>query len=47
MKQISGTVVSVHTGGNKDLSKDEQSSITVELDGVVGCAHRGEGLAAA
>jgi len=41
MKQISGLVVSVHTGGNKDLSKDEQSSIRVELDGIDGCAHRG------
>jgi hypothetical protein len=41
MNQLSGRVVSVHTGGNKDLSKDEQPSITVELDGVVGCAHRG------
>lgn len=41
MNQLSGTVVSVHTGGNKDLSKDEQTSIQVELDGIVGCAHRG------
>lgn len=41
MTQLSGQVVSVHTGGNKDLSKDEQSTIQVELDGIVGCAHRG------
>lgn len=41
MKQITGSVVSVHTGGNKDLSKDLQVSIQVELDGIVGCAHRG------
>jgi MOSC domain-containing protein YiiM len=41
MKTLPGKVVSVHTGGNKDLSKDEQTSISVELDGIVGCAHRG------
>lgn len=41
MNTTNGKVVSVHTGGNKDLSKDEHTSITVELDGIVGCAHRG------
>lgn len=41
MKSITGRIVAVHTGSNKDLSKDEQSSITAELDGIVGCAHRG------
>jgi len=41
MKSLTGKVVSVHTGGNRDLSKDEKASITVELDGIVGCAHRG------
>ena len=41
MTELTGKVLSVHTGGNKDLSKDEQATITVELDGVVGCAHRG------
>ena len=41
MTQLTGKVVSVHTGGNKDLSKDEKTSIQVELDGIVGCAHRG------
>jgi len=30
----------VHTGGSDQLSKDEQSSIIVELDGVVGDRHR-------
>ena len=41
MEKLSGKVVGVHTGGNKDLSKDEVSTIDVELDGIVGCAHRG------
>ena len=41
MTQLSGKVVSVHTGGNKNLSKDEAASIQVELDGIVDCAHRG------
>ncbi len=40
MKTITATVVSVHTGGSDQLSKDEQSSIIVELDGVVGDRHR-------
>ena len=40
MKAITATVVSVHTGGSDQLSKDEQSSIIVELDGVVGDRHR-------
>jgi len=40
MKSITATVVSVHTGGSDQLSKDEQSSIIVELDGVVGDRHR-------
>ncbi len=35
-----GKVVSVHSGSNDDMSKDEQPSIQVELDGVVGDAHR-------
>ena len=41
MDTLYGRVVSVHTGGNGDLSKDEQPAIDVELDGIVGCAHRG------
>jgi MOSC domain-containing protein YiiM len=40
MKTIRATVVSVHAGGSDQLSKDEQSSIIVELDGVVGDRHR-------
>jgi len=40
MKSIAATVVSVHTGGSDQLSKEEQSSIIVELDGVVGDRHR-------
>jgi len=40
VKTITATVVSVHTGGSDQLSKDEQSSIIVELDGVVGDRHR-------
>jgi len=40
MKSITATVVSVHTGGSDQLSKEEQSSIIVELDGVVGDRHR-------
>lgn len=41
MNKLSGTVTAVHSGGNKDLSKNEQATIQVELDGIVGCAHRG------
>ena len=40
MTAITATVVSVHTGGSDQLSKDEQSSIIVELDGVIGDRHR-------
>lgn len=40
MKTITAMVVSVHVGGSEQLSKDEQSSIIVELDGVVGDRHR-------
>jgi MOSC domain-containing protein YiiM len=40
MKSITATIVSVHTGGSDQLSKEEQSSIIVELDGVVGDRHR-------
>jgi len=40
MKKIKARVVSVHTGASDQLSKDEQSSIIVELDGVVGDRHR-------
>jgi hypothetical protein len=40
MKKIKATVVSVHSGSNEDLSKDQHSTIQVELDGVVGDRHR-------
>lgn len=41
MKQLNGTVVSVHAGMNEDLSKQALDSIEVELEGIVGDAHRG------
>lgn len=40
MKQIAARVVSVHSGSNDDLSKEEQPTIRVDLDGVVGDRHR-------
>ena len=40
MKTLSGRVFSVHSGSNDDLSKEEHSSIQVELDGIVGDRHR-------
>lgn len=40
MKQITAKVVSVHSGSNDDLSKEQHSSIQVELDGIVGDRHR-------
>ena len=40
MKKIKAKVVSVHTGASDQLSKEEQTSIIVELDGVVGDRHR-------
>jgi hypothetical protein len=40
VKQISAKVVSVHSGSNDDLSKEQHSSIQVELDGIVGDRHR-------
>ena len=41
MKAITGKVISVHSGSNDDLSKEEHPSIQVELDGIVGDRHRG------
>jgi MOSC domain-containing protein YiiM len=41
VKEIIATVASVHTGSGDDLSKEEQASIQVELDGIVGDRHRG------
>jgi hypothetical protein len=40
MTKLHATVVSVHAGSNDDMSKEEHSSINVELDGIVGDAHR-------
>ena len=40
MKKIIAHVVSVHSGSNDDLSKEEHPSIQIELDGVVGDRHR-------
>ena len=40
MTTESGRVVSVHAGSNDDLSKNEHAQIQVELDGIVGDAHR-------
>ena len=40
MKTVIATVVSVHSGSNEDLSKEEHASIQVELDGIVGDRHR-------
>lgn len=39
-KKITARVVSVHAGGNDDLSKERQAEIRLELDGVVGDSHR-------
>ena len=41
MKELVGSLVSVHTGNNEDLSKDAQASVKAELDGFVGDKHRG------
>jgi len=38
--KLIATVVSVHAGSNDDMSKQEHASIDVELDGIVGDAHR-------
>jgi MOSC domain-containing protein YiiM len=40
VKKIIAHVVSVHSGSNEDLSKEEHPSIQIELDGVVGDRHR-------
>jgi MOSC domain-containing protein YiiM len=40
VKKIKATVVSVHTGASDQYGKDEQPSITVEIDGIVGDRHR-------
>ena len=41
MKQLNGTVVSVHAGKNEDLSKQALESIEVDFEGIAGDAHRG------
>ncbi|MEL7187614.1 MAG: hypothetical protein AAFN50_14460, partial [Pseudomonadota bacterium] len=40
MNKLKGKVVSVHAGKNDDMSKEQRDSIKVELDGIVGDAHR-------
>lgn len=40
MTQLKARVVSVHAGSNDDMSKEEHASIELELDGIVGDAHR-------
>ena len=40
MKKFTAQVISVHSGSNKDSSKDEHPSIQVELNGIVGDAHQ-------
>ena len=40
MESFIAKVVSVHSGSNKDSSKDSHPSIDVELIGIVGDAHR-------
>ncbi len=40
MKKITATIVSVHSGSNEDLSKQEHESIELELEGIVGDRHR-------
>jgi hypothetical protein len=46
MKQLNGTVVSVHSGKNEDLSKQALDSIEVDFEGIAGDAHRGISRAA-
>jgi len=42
MKKLTGTLVSLHTGNNEDLSKDACERVQAELDGFVGDKHRGQ-----
>jgi MOSC domain-containing protein YiiM len=41
MKELIGTLVSIHTGGNEDLSKEARETARLELDGFVDDKHRG------
>lgn len=40
VKKFTAQVISVHSGSNKDSTKDQYPSIEVELIGIVGDAHR-------
>ena len=40
MTKLTASVVSVHAGSNDDMSKQELAAIDVQLDGIVGDAHR-------
>ena len=40
MNSIIGSVVSVHSGSNEDMSKDEHPTIQLRLEGIVGDRHR-------
>ncbi|MDA0679297.1 MAG: MOSC domain-containing protein [Proteobacteria bacterium] len=40
MIELTGKIVSVHSGSNDDLSKEAHASIDVQLDGIVGDRHR-------
>lgn len=40
MKKFTAKIVSVHSGSNEDLSKQEHESIELELEGIVGDRHR-------
>ncbi len=41
MKERVGSLVSIHTGDNEDLSKQSRASAQLSLDGFVGDKHRG------
>jgi len=41
MKELVGSLVSIHTGDNEDLSKQARPSAKLELDGFVGDKHKG------
>jgi MOSC domain-containing protein YiiM len=41
MRELVGSLLSVHTGDNEDLSKHARQSAKLELDGFVGDKHKG------
>jgi MOSC domain-containing protein YiiM len=41
VKELVGSLVSIHTGDNEDFSKEARASAKLELDGFVGDKHRG------